>query len=87
MAKGTRELPPSQSSGWGKVGYFGNGHLAPGSRVGFTEHNSLTLARIPPIASQKPVESWNIPPFLVRACGYAVYPPANVLAVAEHKWE
>jgi len=79
MVKVTQELPPSRSAGWSAAKYLGNGHLATNS----VERNGLTFLRIPTVASRKPVETWSIPPFAFGIFGYAVYPPENILAVAE----
>ena len=74
-----RKLSPSRSLDWGAAKYLGNGHLA----SDFVESGGLALLHIPSIASQKPVESWNIPRFSFPVLGYVAYPPENVLAVAE----
>lgn len=81
MVKSTKKLPPSQplARSWVNAKYLGNGLLAPGS-VG---PGGLAFLHVPPIASQKPVEGWTIPPFPFEIFGYAVYLPENVLAVAE----
>ena len=81
LVKGTKELPPIQSSDWDKAEYFGNGHLAT-HPVG---QNGLTFLHILPVASQKPVEGWSTPPFSYEVFGYAIYPPENVIAVAEQQ--
>ena len=80
----TKELPPGQSFGWGHAEHLGNGYLAPYS----VERNDLTFLYVPPVASQKPVEGWTIPSFAYEIHGYTVYPPGNVIAVAEQveKW-
>ena len=79
MVKRTTKLPPIQSLGWDSAEYFGDGHLATDS----VEDDGVTFLHIPPVTSQKPVESWSIPPFPFDVFGYAVYPPENVIAVAE----
>lgn len=78
IVESIRELPSGQSSGWG-TRYFGNGHLGYES----VEPHSLAFLRVPPIASGKPIEGWNIPPFSFDIFGYAAYPPENILTVAE----
>ena len=79
MVKSTRELPPSLSSGWINADHLGNGYLASDS----VERRGIAFLHIPPIASRKPVESWDIPPFPFDIFGYAVHTPKNVLAIAE----
>ena len=74
-----RELPPNRFLGWGAARYLGNGYLASDS----AEESGLAFLYIPPIASQKPVESWTIPPFSFPVLDYAAYPPENLLAVPE----
>ena len=84
VVESTKGLPPVQSVGWVYADYFGDGYVASRS----IERNGRTFLRIPPVASQKPVEGWTIPPFAYDVFDYAVYPPGNVLAVAERgeKW-
>jgi hypothetical protein len=79
MAKGTQHLPPDQSSAWRDAKYLGNGYLVSPS----VERRGLAFLHIPPVASRKPAEGWSIPPLSFEISGYAVYPPENVLAVAE----
>ena len=79
LVKSTKAPLSRQFVERGNAAYFGNGHLA----IDPVERNGLTFLRIPPPASQKPVEGWNIPPFAYDIVGYAAYPPENVIAVAE----
>lgn len=79
MVKSTKELPPSLSSSWNNARYLGNGLIASDSVGG----RGITFLRIPPSASRKPIEGWDIPPFPFQIFDYTVHPPANVLAVAE----
>lgn len=83
IAKNTREIPPSLSLGWSNANHLGNGYLVSDSEG----RRGLAFLHIPPIASQESVEGWNIPPFSFDILGYAVYPPANVLAVTERGTE
>jgi len=46
--------------------------------------SSLNFISIPPVASQKPIDVWSIPPFPFQLFDFAVYHPENVLAVSEH---
>jgi len=73
------ELPPGQPLGWGRATYFGNGHLATSS----VWRGGLGFLCVPPVASHNPVEGWTIPPFAYDVFDYAVYPPENVITVAE----
>ena len=79
VIKSVWKLPPTQPIVWGRAEYFGNGLLA--SRA--SEIHGLTLLHIPQVASQTPIGSWSIPPSPFDVFGYAVYPPENVIAVAE----
>jgi len=45
--------------------------------------SGLDFLYIPPVASQKPIDMWSIPPFSFKPINFAVYHPENVLAVAE----
>ena len=45
--------------------------------------SSLTFARVPSAATQKPIEWRSIPPFHFTINGIATHIPDNVLAVAE----
>jgi len=47
----------------------------------------LTFLRPPSVMSQKPIERWGIPPFPFNLGIFAVYPPDNLLTVAEEKEE
>jgi len=78
MVQSTQELPPSKSVGWSNAKYSGRGHLTSSSE----ELNGLAFLHVPPTASQKPVEGWDIPPFPFDILSCAVYPLGNVLAVA-----
>jgi len=74
-------LPPNQSSGWDHAEYFENGLLASDS----LEDNGLAFLRVPSVASRKPIEGWSILHIAFGILCYTVYPPGNVVAVAEHK--
>lgn len=45
--------------------------------------NNLGFFRVPPVTSRKPIEGWKIPPFPFDIKAFAVYPPENILVVAE----
>ena len=45
----------------------------------------LTFLRFPPVTSVSPIERWRIPPLPFELRHFAVYPPDNILAVAEEK--
>ena len=63
-----------ETPGWNLIGY----------RSKSTGDGNISFVRIPPVTSQRPIERWNPPlPFPVK--GFAVYPPDNLLVVAEHK--
>ena len=81
MMKSTLKLPPGQSLGWGTVRYLGSGYFA----SDFVERNSLTLLYIPPVASQKSVKCWSIPPLTFQVFCCAVHPPENVLVITEQE--
>jgi len=49
------------------------------------EDGSLSFLRLPPVASQLPIKRWSIPQFPFNPNAFAVYPPDNILAVAETK--
>ena len=52
------------------------------------EDGTLGFLRAPSVTSQKPIERWSIPSFpssLRVFASIAVYPPDNLLAVAEEK--
>ena len=83
MTKSTQKLLSTRSSGWDHAKYLGNGYLASSS----VEPDGLAFLHIPPVASQKPVESWSVPPLSFDIFDYAAYPPENVLAVAERREE
>ena len=74
-------MPPNQSSGWGRAEYFGNGLLVSDS----LEDNGLAFLRVPSVANRKQIEGWTIPLIAFKIFGYTVYPPGNVVAVAEKK--
>ena len=63
------------SEGWNLIGY----------RSTSTGDGNLMFVRVPPVTSQRPIEWWSIPPLSFHARAYAVYPPDNLLAIAEHK--
>ncbi|KAF9643424.1 hypothetical protein BDM02DRAFT_3273044 [Thelephora ganbajun] len=81
VMRSTYELLPTRSSSWGAAKYSGNGLLVSSS----LRHKRLAFLHVPPVASRKSVESWTIPPLPFRIMCYAVYPPENVIAVAESK--
>jgi len=80
VVKSTKELPPGQSVGWYTAEYLGNGYI-----IRYPVKNGITFLHIPPVASQKPVEGWSIPPFAYDVYGHTTYPPGNVIAVAERR--
>ena len=49
------------------------------------EDGTLSFLRLPSVTNQKPIEQWSIPPFPFGLKAFAVYPPDNLLAVAEEK--
>jgi len=78
--KSTRELPTDRySSGSHHVKYSGNGLLIPGPK----EDGRLAFLRVPPAASQKPVEDWSIPLLPDWILYHVAYLPENLIAVAE----
>ena len=48
-----------------------------------TSGSGLDFLYIPPVASQKPIGMWSIPPFSFPVFVFTVYHPENVLAVGE----
>jgi hypothetical protein len=77
--KSVRKLPPNTPSHWLYA-------VIPGRNLLATWHNDgISFLHIPPVASQKPVDGWSVPPFSFHVFDFAVYPPENILAVAEHK--
>ena len=46
---------------------------------------ALNFIHVPSAASQMPLESWSTPLFSFMALRYAVYPPENVVVVAEQR--
>ena len=49
------------------------------------EDGPLSFLRLPSVTSQKSIEQWSIPPFPFGLKVFAVYPPDNILAVAEER--
>ena len=45
----------------------------------------LGFLRVPPVASRRPIEWWDVPPLPFDVRAFAAYPPDNILAVAEEK--
>lgn len=76
---GEPSLPPNQAVALG-------GDLLALSRLRRDEHPQFL--RVPPGASQRPIEGWKIPQFPFDPCEFAAYPPADLLVVAElrEKW-
>ena len=86
LVKNTRELPPGRFSpdwSWCNAECSGNGLLA----VGSDEGKSLSFLHVPLVASRKPVEEWSIPLLPGEILRRVVYPPENVVAVAEEEEE
>ena len=51
----------------------------------YSESNCLNFIRVPPAASQQPVEMWSIPPFPFKVLDFTAHAPDNLLAVAERR--
>jgi len=49
------------------------------------EEGKLSFLHVPPVTGQRPIEWWSIPPFPFIVDVFAVYPPDNLLAVAEEE--
>ena len=81
--KRTHKLPPCQFEfeGLDTSKRLGGGLIVSDSLE--EDGLALNLIRIPSVANQIPIESWSIPLFSFMALRYAVYPPENVIAVAE----
>ena len=77
LVKSTHELP----SRWRTAEYSGNGLLVTGSDT----DARVSFLLVPPVASQKPIEDWDIPSASLpgRISRRAVYLPENVVAVSE----
>jgi len=77
--KSTHKFPPGWFTGLARPRCLGDGL--------FLEESGLDFLRIPPVASQKPLESWVTSPFSFVPINYTAYPPEDVIAVAEQKDE
>ena len=49
------------------------------------EGGTLSFLHLPSTTSQRPTEQWTIPPFPFSVNVFAIYPPDNLLVVAEEK--
>jgi len=82
LVKTIHELPPNRcSSGWRAAKYCGNGLLVAGPDT----DTRIAFLLVPPVASNKPIEDWDIPsPLLPGQISHrAAYLPENVIAVSE----
>jgi len=83
VIKSTHKLLPDHASHWKYARNIGRNILAAYP----TGNHGLGFLHIPPVTSQKPIDTWNIPQFPFALFGFAVDHSGDLIAVAERDGE